>query len=37
VGIIENDSQVECHDGSRRKPSHDNKNYLHIEIFEYID
>ena len=30
--IIENDSQVESHDGSRRKPIKDNTAWLEIEI-----
>jgi len=34
VGIIENDSQVESHDGSRRRPIKDNTTWLEIEITE---
>lgn len=34
VGIIENDSQIESHDGSRRRPINDNTAWLEIEITE---
>lgn len=31
-GVILNDSLIESHDGSRRKPSPDGQNYLYVEV-----
>lgn len=37
VKIISNDRLVDNHDGSRRLPSEDDRNWLHIKIWEVSD
>lgn len=37
ASVIENDSQIESHDGSRRKPSHDGHDYIECKIYNFLE